>query len=103
MRKVKVFVHGKDAGILTEIEPEKSYSFEYIEEYDGYPVSLTMPVKEKRFHFDNFPPFFDGVLPEGFMLDALLKHSKIDRNDHFSQLITTGKDLVGAITVEEIT
>jgi serine/threonine-protein kinase HipA len=36
------------------------------------------------------------------MLDALLRQQKIDRNDLFGQLVTVGRDLVGAVTVEEI-
>ncbi|MQY80452.1 MAG: toxin HipA, partial [Bacteroidetes bacterium] len=54
-----------------------------------------------EFEFDEFPPFFDGLLPEGFQLEALLKQKKIDRDDLFIQLITVGEDLVGAVTIKE--
>jgi serine/threonine-protein kinase HipA len=60
-----------------------------------------MPVEKKEFIFDQFPPFFDGLLPEGILLDGLLKQRKIDRYDYFSQLIAVGNDLVGAVTVRE--
>ena len=53
-------------------------------------------------HFDKFPSFFDGALPEGPRLEALLRQAKLDRTDYFGQLVTVGADLVGAITVEEI-
>jgi serine/threonine-protein kinase HipA len=66
------------------------------------PISLTMPVKEKVFEFDRFPPYFDGLLPEGILLEGLLKQRKIDKYDYFSQLVTVGGDLVGAMTVQEI-
>jgi serine/threonine-protein kinase HipA len=92
-------MHGLPAGILEEIEAGKKYRFVYFEDYNGPPVSLTMPVKEKEFVFDRFPPFFDGLLPEGLLLEGLLKHRKIDKHDYFSQLVAVGKDLVGAITV----
>ena len=52
--------------------------------------------------FDEFPPFFEGLLPEGIQLDALLRQTKIDRNDFFSILLITGKDLVGSVTLEEV-
>ena len=61
-----------------------------------------MPVKIKGFYFNSFPPFFDGLLPEGIQLDGLLRIKKIDRDDYFSQLMATGADLVGAVSVEEI-
>ena len=61
-----------------------------------------MPAEQHVHRFDTFPPFFDGVLPEGVMLDGLLRIAKIDRDDFFTQLITVGRDLVGAVTVEEL-
>ena len=36
------------------------------------------------------------------MLDGLLRQRKIDKDDYFSQLLAVGKDLVGAVTVEEM-
>ena len=54
------------------------------------------------YKFDKFPPFFDGLLPEGIQLEGLLKIRKIDKNDLLSQLIAVGEDLVGAVTVKEI-
>jgi serine/threonine-protein kinase HipA len=61
-----------------------------------------MPVEEKEFIFDRFPPYFDGLLPEGVLLEGLLKQRKIDKYDYLSQLIAVGNDLVGAVTVQEI-
>jgi len=94
-------MHGLPAGILEEIE-RKKYGFVYFENYDGPPISLTIPVEEKEFVFDRFPPFFDGLLPEGLLLEGLLKYRKIDKYDYFSQLVAVGNDLVGAVTVREI-
>jgi serine/threonine-protein kinase HipA len=61
-----------------------------------------MPTNVKLYKFNKFPPFFDGLLPEGFQLDGLLKIRKIDKNDLMSQLIAVGEDLIGVITVKEI-
>lgn len=102
MRKAKVYVKGVEAGILTELVHGKEYRFEYIKEYKGLEVSRTMPTHQKVYKFNNFPPFFDGLLPEGIQLEGLLKLKKIDRGDYFSQLIAIGEDTVGAVTVKEI-
>ena len=102
MRIAKVYMHNKLAGYLTEIEKNKKYKFSYDDNYKEEPVSLTMPVELKEFNFDSFPSFFDGLLPEGIQLDGLLRFKKIDKDDYFSQLIATGADLVGAVSVEEI-
>jgi len=100
MKRAKVFVSGILAGYLSEREKNKSYEFAYLEGYRNSAISLTMPVSQKSYSFDRFPPFFDGFLPEGFMLDALLRKAKLDKNDRFEQLMRVGGELVGNITVE---
>ena len=102
MRAASVFVHGELAGRLEELEAGRKYSFIYRQGYDGPAVSLTMPTTAPEYTFDRFPPFFDGLLPEGVMLEGLLKQNKIDRLDYFSQLVSVGGDLVGAVTVQEV-
>lgn len=101
MRKANVFVNNVLAGVLREEENNK-YIFDYLENYKGESVSLTMPSSEKHYEFDDFPPFFEGLLPEGVQLEALLRNLKIDQHDYFTQLVQVGKDLVGNVTVEEI-
>jgi serine/threonine-protein kinase HipA len=100
MRKANISVNGIKAGILEELKDGK-YQFTYFDDYHGAPVSLTMPLTNKVYSFNIFPPFFEGLLPEGVMLEALLRKYKIDRNDYFGQLIIVGHDVVGAVTIEE--
>jgi len=99
MRSATVLLHGRPAGTLTEIARNRSYRFRYYPEYQGPPVSLTLPLRSDPYEFDRFPPFFDGLLPEGAQLEALLRSAKIDRDDPMRQLLTVGGDLVGAVTV----
>jgi len=102
MRRAKVFVIGVEAGTLTELKQGSEYVFEYLDGYNGLEVSRTMPKKTKVYRFNKFPPFFEGLLPEGFQLDGLLKIKKIDKKDCFSQLIAVGEDMIGVVTVKEI-
>ncbi len=102
MRKARVFVNGIDAGVLTETANDK-YTVSYYSDYRGAPISLTMPLSQKTYEFDVFPPFFEGLLPEGNMLEALLRQYKLDKNDYFGQLMKVGRDVVGAVTIEEAT
>jgi serine/threonine-protein kinase HipA len=99
MRRAIVLVHGNRAGVLTEVSAAEYY-FEYDENYEGEAVSLTMPLNHKKYDYQSFPPFFEGLLPEGVMLEGLLRIAKIDKKDYFSQLIATGNDLVGSVTVK---
>ena len=102
MRRAQVFVLGDPAGVLEE-SGEGRYVFHYLETYQGSPVSLAMPISQREFVYDKFPPFFEGLLPEGDMLEGLLRQRKIDRSDLFAQLIAVGAETVGAVTVTEET
>ena len=102
MREALVLMHGVAAAVLTESDGRREYRLTYRDGYEGPPVSLVLPVRVERYVFDGFPPFCDGLLPEGLQLEALLRTVKIDRDDHFAQLLAVGLDLVGAVTVEPI-
>lgn len=102
MRRAEVLVHGVRAGVLEGPEGDRHYAFRYDDGYEGPAVSLTLPVSTRSFDFDAFPPFFDGLLPEGVQLEALLRQAKIDATDYLAQLIAVGADMVGAVTVEAI-
>jgi serine/threonine-protein kinase HipA len=99
MRQAAVYVNGTQAGTLREISAQ-AYQFEYLIAYHGQPISLTMPITQSTYLFASFPPFFEGLLPEGIQLEALLRRFKLDKNDYLGQLLQVGKDLVGAVTVE---
>jgi serine/threonine-protein kinase HipA len=101
MRRAEVRAHSMRAGELHEL-PDGRYRFQYDTDYIGPPISLTMSVRVEPYLWDGFPPFFDGLLPEGLMLEALLRALKIDRNDAFAQICAVGGDLVGAVTVEPL-
>jgi len=98
MRSAVVYQHGIKAGILAQLDRTR-YEFSYNEGYAGPPVSLAMPVQSKPYQFEGFPPFFDGLLPEGFQLEALLRQAKLDRQDYLGQLLQVGSDMVGSVTV----
>jgi serine/threonine-protein kinase HipA len=102
MRRAEISFQDIPAGVLEERAPGKQYAFTYLEDYAGPMISLTLPVRKEEYLFGAFPPFFDGLLPEGVQLEALLRQNKIDRNDHFAQLTAVGMDLVGAVTAKEI-
>ncbi len=80
---------------------DKTYEFKYDEKYKGPGISLTIPTTKKKHSYSRFPPFFDGLLPEGFQLEVLLKQKKIDKRDYLSQLTAVGEDMVGAVTLKE--
>ena len=104
MKKAKVYVHKEWAGVLTE--DENGYHFEYEPAYlelaDAEPVSLTMPVTNETYHNNVLFPFFDGLIPEGWLLDIVQKNWKFNRRDRMSILMVTCYDCIGAVSIEPI-
>lgn len=101
MRTADVFVNNIRAGQLIE-NSIYDYEFKYEETYSGSPVSLTLPLSKRHYHFTSFPAFFEGLLPEGIQLEALLRDRKINHNDYFGQLMACGADCVGAVTIRKV-
>lgn len=100
MRRVRVYQNGSLAGYLLELNLQH-YRFVYQDNYREAPVSLSMPTSQSIYDFDGFPPVFEGLLPEGEMLEEMLRREKIDRRDLLSQLICIGSDVVGSLQFEE--
>ncbi len=98
-RRAAVSQQGVLAGYLEEMG-EGAWSFTYCPGFVGAAVSLTMPLRSDPYTFDRFPSVFEGLLPEGVQLEAVLRKHKIDRDDPYGQLIVVGADMVGSLTVE---
>lgn len=104
MKQAEVYFKDRLAGILTE--DENGFSFVYSESYiaeNGTPISLTMPLQNKPFTSDNMLSFFDGLIPEGWLLDIAQANWKIDPRDRMSLLLACCKDCVGAVSIVDIT
>lgn len=104
MKKGCVFVRGIKAGALTE--DENGYTFEYDADYLALPtaeaVSLTLPLSDKPYRNKVLFPFFDGLIPEGWLLDIAEKSWKIDARDRMSLLLACCKDCIGAVGVQPV-
>lgn len=100
MKRARVFQQGVLAGHLEALD-DGTYRFIYEPAFRGEPVSLTMPRSGQSWEFPAFPAPFEGLLPEGLQLEALLRHRKLDRSDLFGQLLAVGADVVGSLRIEE--
>lgn len=101
MKQAKVFAGNVFAGILTE--DDMGYEFQYTPEYlsseKAEAVSLTMPLSAKPYKSNVLFPFFDGLIPEGWLLDIAEQSWKISASDRFSLLLACCKDCIGNISV----
>lgn len=104
MKQAKVFVGNVLAGILTE--DDMGYEFRYDSDYlhlkGAEAVSLTLPLTDKPYRDKVLFPFFDGLIPEGWLLDIAEQSWKISARDRFSLLLACCKDCIGNISVLSI-
>ena len=104
MRRANIYYKSHLAGILSETD--MGYRFEYLSEYlssdNAQPVSLTLPLSEKPYDNIVLFPAFDGLIPEGWLLDVALRNTDISSLDRMSLLRLCCKDCIGALSVVEI-
>lgn len=100
-RKGKVFYKQYFAGIIEETE--KGYRFAYDEEYlnkeEKWPISKTLPISKHPYSSNTMFPFFDGLIPEGWLLDVAVDNWKLKANDRMGLLLACCKDCIGAVSV----
>jgi len=103
MRKAKVYMYNDLAGFLTESEEGYSfiYDMNYLNGSAAKPVSLTLPLQEKPFTSRTLFPFFDGLIPEGWLLEIAEKNWKLNARDRMGLLLACCKDCIGAVSIEE--
>ncbi len=102
-RTAYVYVRNTFAGTLKETD--SGYSFIYDEEYiggaDSTAVSLTLPMQKEEYTSKTLFSFFDGLIPEGWLLNVVTDNWKIDRKDRFGLLLVACKDPIGNVSVKE--
>lgn len=105
MRQGKILYKGILAGILTETN-EGEYVFQYDAEYaDEHPsnfITINMPVSLEPYKDNRLFPFFEGLIPEGWLLEIASKSWKINKNDRMGLLLACCQNCIGAVSVEPI-
>lgn len=101
VRQAKIYFQDQLAGIL--VEGDNGYSFhyqkEYLEKVDSKAISLTLPLTENTYQSKVLFPFFDGLIPEGWLLEIGERYWKLNPRDRFELLINLCRDTIGAVSV----
>jgi serine/threonine-protein kinase HipA len=101
-RTAKIFVNDLVAGTLTESSAGE-YAFKYDAEYlaneQNHPISLTLPKRQETYTSDILFPFFDGLIPEGWLVDIGIKNWKLNRKDRMGLLLHLCTDCIGNVSV----
>ena len=101
MRQAEIYRKGILAGILTEDGGEYRFHYEpnYLTSEGAQPISLTLPLQSEYFVSPVLFPFFDGLIPEGWLLDVALRNTDISILDRMSLLLLCCKECIGSISV----
>lgn len=106
MRQGKVFYKNIPAGIITETN-DGDYVFQYDEAYvQNHPndfITFTMPVSKQPYREKRLFPFFEGLIPEGWLLNIASESWKINKSDRMGLLLACCRNCIGAVSVEPIT
>jgi serine/threonine-protein kinase HipA len=104
MRKAEIKIYNKTAGWL--IEDENGYRFNYdsshLNSSNPDPISLTIQLKEQPYTSKILFPFFDGLIPEGWLLDIAQNNWKLNPRDRMGLLMACCKDCIGAVSVHPL-
>ena len=105
MRTAEIFYKDVRAGVLTETN-EGHFTFQYDEQYIiDHPnqfLTFTMPVVKYPYHDKHLFSFFEGLIPEGWLLDVAKNHYKINPNDRMGLLLACCQNCIGAVSVKPL-
>lgn len=97
-------MHNLTAGWLTQ--DDKGYEFRYETDYlnsaTPEPVSLTLPLRMAPYSGNVLFPFFDGLIPEGWLLEIAEKNWKLNPRDRMGLLLACCKDCIGAVSIHPV-
>lgn len=105
MKKAKIYFQDLLAGTLVEDENGFTFSYNahYLQHSAARSISLTLPLRAEAYQSDVMFPFFDGLIPEGWLLNIAQEHWKIDLRDRMALLLACCQDCIGAVSVVEDT
>ena len=103
-RKAAVYVRDDFAGILEETDDGCAFTYgaEYLKNDKAHPVSLTLPLRSELYTSKTLFSFFDGLIPEGWLLEIVTRNWKIDPRDRFGLLLVACRDSIGCVSIREV-
>ena len=105
MRSANIFYNAILAGRLIETNDGEytfTYSNEYVKNFPTKFITFTMPVKNEPYTSNRLFPFFEGLIPEGWLLNIASKNWKINPNDRMGLLLACCQNCIGAVSIQPI-
>jgi serine/threonine-protein kinase HipA len=103
-REAIVRIDGQPVGTLKESGRQVTFTYnqQWLTYAGAVPVSVTMPLRAEPYISDGLHPFFENLLPEGWLLELATRKLKISKDDAFGLLLATCADCVGAVEIVPI-
>ena len=105
MRRALVKYNDTKAGILSE-ELSGEYQFVYdnafVQNHPQWFITFQMPVSTQVYRSKRLFPFFDGLIPEGWLLEIASESWKINRNDRMGLLMACCQNAIGAVSIHPL-
>lgn len=100
-RRGVVSLDGHRVGILEEIAGGTRFAYDeaWLAHAEALPISLTLPLRREPYEAAGLHPFFENLLPEGWLLELSTTKLKIPKDDAFGLLLATCADCIGAVEV----
>ena len=105
MRQALIKYNNIEAGLLTETDQREylfEYSKSYIQEYPNQFLTFLMPVSKQVYRSNRLFSFFDGLIPEGWLLNIAVDSWKINKNDRMGLLLACCQNCIGAVSVHPL-
>jgi serine/threonine-protein kinase HipA len=102
-RTAYVYVRDTYAGVLEDTDEGFVFRYDelYLADSESVPVSLTIPKRKESYESKTLFPFFDGLIPEGWLLNIVVDNWKIDPRDRFGLLLHACRDCIGAVSIRD--
>lgn len=78
------------------------YDGDYVEQHPDQYITFSMPVRMEPYKNNRFFPFFEGLIPEGWLLNIASKNWKLNKNDRMGLLLACCQNCIGAVSVEPL-
>ena len=104
LRQAGVYVRDRFAGLIQETDEGYCFSYDrnYLAVENASAVSLTLPLQAEPYVSRTLFPFFDGLIPEGWLLNVVSRNWKIDQKDRFGLLMVACHDCIGCVSIREV-
>ena len=104
MKKGNVYYNNIYCGTLVQTDEEYIFTYDdnYLSLADAKPISLLMPLNNKEYRSNILFSFFDGLIPEGYLLELAIRKWNLDYKDRMDILLKTASDPIGAVSIVEV-